>query len=110
MAASGGPSDMEANPATIFVYRHEPAKMLADLGKDVVGTESTQPVIYQLDLTDPRGFFLANNFFVRDNDVIYYAPAGSRGVYKFMSLINTFVAPAVSGLGIAGSAATLGAF
>lgn len=110
VAASGGPSDMEANPATIFVYRHEPSKMLADLGKDVVETDTTQPVIYQLDLTDPRGFFLANNFFVRDHDVIYYAPAGSGGLYKFMRLINTFVAPAVSGLGIAGSAATLGAF
>ena len=110
VAASGGPTDMEANPATIFVYRHEPAKMLADLGKDVMEQESTMPVIYQFDLTDPRGFFLANNFLIRDHDVIYYASAGSVGVYKFMRLINTFIAPAISGAGLAGSAATLGAF
>jgi hypothetical protein len=47
---------------------------------------------------------------MRDRDVIYYAPAGSAGLLKFMGLINTFIAPAVSGLGVAGSAATLGAF
>jgi polysaccharide biosynthesis/export protein len=110
VAASGGPTDMEANPATIFVYRQEPTKMLADLGKKVIDTNLTIPVIYQFDLTDPRGFFLANNFLIRDHDVIYYASAGSVGVYKFMRLINTFIAPAISGAGLAGSAATLGAF
>lgn len=109
IAASGGPTDLEANPATIFVYRHEPAGLLADLGKTTTGSE-THPVIYQVDLTDPRGFFLANKFLVRDHDVIYYAPAGSGGVYKFMRLINTFIAPAMSGFGVAGSAASLGAF
>ncbi len=110
LAASGGPTDLEANPATIFVYREEPTKMLDALGKKVIEQNSTTPVIYQLDLTDPRGFFLANSFMVRDHDVIYYAPAGSGGVYKFMRLINTFIAPAMSGFGMAGSAASLGAF
>jgi polysaccharide export outer membrane protein len=110
VAASGGPTDLEANPATIFIYRTEPAKMLAALGKKVVEQNSTTPVIYQLDIADPRGFFLANKFLVRDHDVIYYAPAGSGGVYKFMRLINTFIAPAMSGFGVAGSAASLGAF
>ena len=109
VAASGGPTDNQANPATIFVYREEPSRMVAALGKSPSPGPTTS-VVYQLNLHDPRGFFLANNFTVRDRDVLYYAPAGSAGVLKFMSLINTFIAPAVSGLGIAGSAATLGAF
>jgi polysaccharide export outer membrane protein len=109
VAASGGPSDLQANPATIFVYREEPSGMLQELGKDAADAPTT-PVVYQLNIHDPRGFFLANNFTVRDRDVIYYAPAGSAGVMKFMSLINTFIAPAVSGVGVAGSTATLGAF
>jgi polysaccharide export outer membrane protein len=100
---------MQANPATIFVYREEPSAVLQVLGKSSAGA-STTPVVYQLNLHDPRGFFLANNFTMRDRDVIYYAPAGSTGLMKFMGLINTFIAPAVSGLGVAGSAATLGAF
>jgi polysaccharide biosynthesis/export protein len=110
VAASGGPSDFQANPGTIFVYRQEPNQMLAQLGRDFSAAGDTTPVVYQLNLHDPRGFFLANNFVVRDLDIVYFAPAGSAGVMKFMGLINTFIAPAVSGLGIAGSAATLGAF
>jgi polysaccharide export outer membrane protein len=107
MALSGGANDFQANPSTIFLYREENNAVVAELGHSV-SSGSTSPVIYQLDLHDPRGFFLANNFTVRDRDVIYYAPAGSAGVLKFMGLINTFIAPAVSGVGIAGSASTLG--
>ena len=109
VASSGGPNDLQANPSTIFVYREEPSSLLQELGKTPSGNATT-PVVYQLDLHDPRGFFLANHFTIRDRDVIYYAPAGSAGVIKFMSLINTFIAPAISGVGIAGSAATLGAY
>jgi hypothetical protein len=46
---------------------------------------------------------------VRDSDLIYYAPAGSAGVLKFMGLVNTFIAPAVSGVGVASSASILAA-
>jgi len=111
IASSGGPNDNQANPATIFIYRQESPEVLSRLGKkNPAGAVSTVPIIYQLNLHDPSGFFLANNFTMRDRDVIYYAPAGSTGLMKFMGLINTFIAPAVSGLGVAGSAATLGAF
>jgi len=109
VAASGGPDDMEANPATIFIYREEPISMLQALGKtNLPGTGTVSPVIYQLDLHDPKGFFYAKNFNVRDRDLIYYAPAGSAGLLKFMRLVNTLLAPAMSGVGVAGSAKVLG--
>jgi polysaccharide export outer membrane protein len=108
IAASGGPSDMQANPATIFVYRQEPVGVLRALGKtNLAGNGVTAPVIYQLDLQDPKGFFYANNFNVRDRDLIYYAPAGSNKVMKFMSLVNTFLAPAISGASAVSSAKIL---
>jgi polysaccharide export outer membrane protein len=108
IAASGGPDDFEANPGTIFVYRQEPATLLRSLGKEPQDPgAATSPVVYQLDLHDPRGFFLANNFTVRDRDLVYYAAAGSSGVMKFMKLVSTLVAPAVTGVGVAGSASIL---
>ena len=108
VAASGGPTDMQANPATIFLYRQEPVALLRALGKtNLAGDGVTAPVIYQLDLRDPQGFFHANNFTVRDRDLIYYAPAGSSSVQKFMSLTNTFLAPAISAVGTAASVNTL---
>lgn len=109
VAASGGPSDLEANPSTIFVYRQEPAELLTLLGRPPRVAGNHVAVIYQLDLHSPEGFFYANNFTVRDRDVIYYAPAGSTGVRKFMGLINTLLAPAIGGTGAAASASILAA-
>ena len=83
--------------------------VLRSLGRtNLVDEGTTVPVVYQLDLTDPKGFFYANNFTVRDRDIIYYAPAGSAGVIKFMRVVNTLLAPAMSGVGVAGSAKVLG--
>ncbi len=107
VAASGGPDDLSANPASIFIYREEPAAFLASLGRTNLPGGSVVPVIYQLDLTDPRGFFNANRFTVRDRDVIYYSAVGSTGVRKFMGLINTLLAPAIGGAGAASSATIL---
>lgn len=108
VAASGGPSDLEANPATIFVYRQEPVSVLREMGREnLAGDGATAPVIYQLNLHNPKGFFYANNFTVRDRDVIYYAAAGSVGVRKFMGLINTLLAPAMGAAGAASSATIL---
>lgn len=109
IAASGGPDDIQANPATIYIYRQEPVSLLQSLGRtNLTGDGTTAHVVYQLDLHDPRGFIFANNFTVRDRDLIYYASAGSSGVLKFMRLVNTFMAPAMSGVGLAGSAKVLG--
>lgn len=108
VAASGGPADMQANPATVFLYRQEPVGVLRALGKtNLAGNGSTTPVIYQLDLQDPKGFFYANNFIVRDRDLIYYAPARSSKVVKFMSLVNTLISPAITGASAVSSAKIL---
>jgi polysaccharide export outer membrane protein len=108
VATSGGPSDTQANPATIFVYRQEPVAVIKALGKtNLAGNGTTTPVIYQLDLQDPKGFFYANNFNVRDRDLLYYAPARSSKVVKFMGLVNTLISPAITGASAASAAKTL---
>ena len=107
VALSGGPADLKANPSTIFVYRQEPPDLLRLLGREPRLAGGTIPIVYQLDLHDPEGFFYASNFTVRDRDVIYYAEAGSSGVQKFMGLINTFLAPAIGGAGAAASVSIL---
>lgn len=109
IAVSGGPADLQANPATIFVYREEPVSLLQTLGRKPRVEGATAPVIYQLNLHSPDGFFYADNFTVRDRDAIYYAAAGSAGVQKFMSLINTALAPAIGATGAAASVNILAA-
>lgn len=99
LAISGGPIDNLANPSTIYVYRQETPEVLNLLGKKILTEgKATAPVIYRLQLNDPKGFFYATNFMVRDRDVIYYATSGSVGAMKFMALLNTLVGPAISGI------------
>jgi len=100
IARSGGPDDNKANPATVFVYRQESRRFLEALGKQGLPAETTLPVIYQLQIQEPEGFFFAKNFMIRDKDILYYGAAGSVGVLKFMSLLNAFFAPARSGLSL----------
>jgi len=107
VALSGGPADLQANPATVFVYRQEPAALLRTLGREPRLPGDTVAIVYQLDLHSPEGFFYANNFTIRDRDIVYYAAAGSAGVQKFMGLINTFLAPAIGGAGAAASVSIL---
>ena len=106
MARTGGANDMRANPAAVFIYREENRSVLEAAGQapPLPPGSGPVPVIYQLQLQDPEGFFYANNFNVRDQDIVYYANATSVGVGKFMGLLNTLLSPASS---VAGSAATV---
>jgi polysaccharide export outer membrane protein len=99
MADTGGANDMQANPANVFVYRLENPAIPEKLGaKNVDSGAKSVPVIYQIQLNDPRGYFYANQFTIRDRDIIFYASAGSVGLMKFMNILNTLAAPAVTGL------------
>lgn len=97
LARSGGPNDLRANPAAVFVYRQESRKLLESLGYHTLPAgHGTVPVIYQLELQKPEGFFYASNFNIRDRDILYYANAGSIGVGKFMTLLNTMLSPVMT--------------
>jgi polysaccharide export outer membrane protein len=106
MARTGGANDMRANPAAVFIYREENRKVVEALGQGGALPPGTGPVpvIYQMQLQEPDAFFLAKNFKVRDQDIVYYANATSVGVGKFMSLLNTLLSPVSS---VAGGAATV---
>ena len=103
-AITGGPNDNRANPAAVFVYRKEPRALVESLGEKNLPSGEFIPVIYQLNLLKPEGFFVARDFNVRDKDILYYSSATSVGVLKFMSLLNAFFAPARSGFTTAAGA------
>jgi polysaccharide export outer membrane protein len=106
MARTGGANDMRANPAAVFIYREENRKVLEAAGRVDATPPGTGPVpvIYQLQLQNPEGFFYASNFKIRDRDIVYYANATSVGVGKFMGLLNTLLSPVSS---VAGGASTV---
>jgi polysaccharide export outer membrane protein len=52
------------------------------------------PVIYDINLRDPAGYFLASQFEMRNKDVIYIANAQSVDVGKFLNYVRLIIATA----------------
>ena len=49
------------------------------------------PVIYRVDLKDPRSFFVAQGFPMRNKDVMYVANAPGAELQKFLNILTSVV-------------------
>lgn len=88
IARAGGPIDNQADATGVFVFRYEPAM--------VEGVRKELPVIYRLNLIDPRSYFAAQRFRMREKDVLLIANARSAQFGKLVQLLNTLVTPALT--------------
>ena len=97
--------DERADPAGVFLIRYEPADVAAELaGTSQLDAPSAQvPVVYHLDLNDLKSYFLAQQFAVRDKDIIYVANASANSIQKFFQLLGTLTNPIVTGFVIKNS-------
>jgi len=78
-------NDNLADPAGVFLYRGETREAAEQLGIDCSKFEGPIiPVIYNMNLRDPAGYFLATKFEMRNKDVIYVSNAVSVEVSKFL--------------------------
>ena len=93
LAKQGGLTDAQADPSAVFLYRGEPRAVARQLGVEVDRFDgSIIPVIYQLNLRDPSGYFLAQNFPMRNKDVIYSSNATAVEATKFLTFVRTVLA------------------
>lgn len=89
----GGLADSQADPSAVFLYRGETREVARQLGVDIKRFEGPIiPIIYAANLRDPSGYFLAQNFEVRNKDVIYTSNADSVEVTKFLNYLRTIMA------------------
>lgn len=92
VAKAGGLSDGLADPASVFLYRGETREVATGLGMDVSRFEGPiVPVIYNVNLRDPAGYFLATKFEMRNKDVIYVSNAASVEISKALNFFRTVV-------------------
>ena len=76
----------------MFLYRGEPRGVAKELGVDVSRFNGPiVPVIYNLNLRDPAGYFLASKFEIRNKDVIYVSNASTVESSKFLAYIRLIV-------------------
>lgn len=86
----GGLQDNRADSRGVFVFRFEDPEILDK------NAARPQPVIYTLDLSDPSGFFLAQNFQIHDKDILYVSNAPSADLKKFLNMVVSVVYPVVN--------------
>jgi polysaccharide export outer membrane protein len=79
-----------ADPGAVFVYRRQPVELTRQLAP---GHDETR-VIYRLNLRDPGGFFVSQQFPVLPDDLIYVSEAPIAEAAKVFQLLT-----GVSGLG-----------
>lgn len=90
---AGGLLDVQADAASVFVYRLEPSELAEQLGIDTKRfTGEIVPVIFSINLRDPGGYFLATNFQMRNQDVLFAANSPSVDVQKYLAYLNTMIA------------------
>lgn len=94
LGKAGGLMDERANPGAVLVYRLESRKTAARLGVPVEQFEGDHiPVIYQFNLRDRGGFFMASSFPVRNKDVIYI---GNAAIVRYMKFIEAVGATTIA--------------
>lgn len=93
LGKADGLRSSQADPAEVYVFRQEPKDSLKRLLPEAKAEkwerlEESVAVIYKLNLREPGGFFLAQQFTVRDGDVIYVADAVTVELQKFLAVLS----------------------
>ena len=95
IAKAGGLNDTIAEPAAIFLYRGETREVAERLGIDCSRFPGPIiPVIYNLNLRNPEGYFLATKFQMRNKDVLYMANTTTTEIAKVLTYFRLVVATA----------------
>jgi len=99
LARSGGLVDQRSNPQGVFIFRLEPKSAQTSTDPTQLSTpEGMVPVIYRVDLRDPKSLFWIQSFPVKDRDVLYVSNAPVWELQKFMNLLFTLAYPVQTGL------------
>jgi polysaccharide biosynthesis/export protein len=103
VAKAGGLNDGVADPGSVFLYRREPRHVAELLGADVsrFGGDLV-PVIFNVDLHDPSGYFLATKTQMRNGDILFVANAEGVEISKVAALMNTVMSTTSNEYGLYG--------
>ncbi len=98
LARMGGLRDNQANIRGVFIFRLEdPAVLTPEMRGATPATEDGRvPVVYRLDLADARGFFVAQDFMIRDQDVIYVSTAPGAEIREFLATVTSLAFSAIA--------------
>jgi polysaccharide biosynthesis/export protein len=108
LAKSQGLRDELANPKGVFLFRYEPAAIVRALDQPMAtrAADGTSPVAYRFDFSDANSYLIADQFPVRDKDIIFVADAGAIQAQKVFTVLQTITGPVITGLLVCRSGGT----
>lgn len=86
---AGGLDTNSAAGRSVLVFRFERPEVAAALGVNRPPAAKGVPVVYRLDFLNPDGLFVANNFEIRSDDLLYVPRSDITEMKKFFDLINS---------------------
>jgi polysaccharide export outer membrane protein len=98
IARMGGLRDNKANIRGVFVFRLEDPAALSPTERATTPAtnDGRIPVVYRLDLSDARSFFVAQDFKVRDQDVVYVSTAPGADLRDFLATVTSLAFSAIA--------------
>jgi len=93
LARAGGLQDQRADAHGVFVFRFEEPTLVESIdGKPLkVNSEGKVPVVYRVDMRDPRAFLAAQNFPLRNKDLLYVSNAPAAELQKFLNILTSSI-------------------
>lgn len=85
----GGLDSNQANARSVLVFRFERPEVAQALGIQQPATSRGVPVVYRLNLNEGEGFFIASNFQIEPDDIIYAPRAGAAEMRKFFEVVQS---------------------
>jgi polysaccharide export outer membrane protein len=93
----GGLQDMRADPRGVFLFRWEtPQRVSGLVAPQPSPADNRVPVIFQVDLKQPETFLAAQNFAMKNGDVIFVSNSPAADFQRFVNLLASSVLPALS--------------
>lgn len=87
LGRAGGLQDARADAKGVFIFRYETAEG---------GTGGRVPVVYRADLREPATLFVAQNFAIRNGDVLYISNAPAADLQKFLNIVLSVAYPVLN--------------
>jgi polysaccharide export outer membrane protein len=107
MGQAGGLNDLRADARGVFIFRYEDPEVyeaVRHVQPKALGspapTSAGVPVVYKISMQDPVGFFAAQRFLMRDNDVLYVSNSASVDLSKLLSVFTGSLGSASSAAGL----------
>jgi len=98
LGRTGGLRNDRANIKGVFIFRLESPNALEPLAaaKARKIEDGRIPVVYRLNLSDAAGFFVAQDFEIRDKDVLYVSTAPGADIQRFLTTVTSLAFTAIS--------------